>query len=277
MKLQNIKKITTLILLLVFVLNSITVYAIEKPTYVDWMRELYEYDETVTDEEIVKEKGFEDETGRVFFKNPKTLTYDLFTGTKEVIASIIGFNTKHKARRIDLSNINFTENVSNIVRYYQIDYPNVMYGRGGTIASSACGAVSFAMIVDSLTDANMGVIDMCQWAVDNGFRCEGAGTYQAIMTKGAAMFGITGREVSAFNLQELVDELSAGHPVVALGVDSEKRLFTGCGHYLVLAGIASDGTIIVNDPNSKTKVSTTLDYLAANGKRYWAFTTPTMQ
>ncbi|MCQ2749719.1 MAG: hypothetical protein MJ246_07215 [Clostridia bacterium] len=76
-RLFNLKNslISFLTFLLVFTL-SVKTYAIEKPTYTKWIRELYDYDESVTDEKILEEKVFEDETGRVFYKQPSSLTYD---------------------------------------------------------------------------------------------------------------------------------------------------------------------------------------------------------
>ena len=62
---NNITKRITLItiLMLMFILNiNINSYAIEKPNYVNWIRDLYDYSDEVTDEEIDAVAGYQDLT-----------------------------------------------------------------------------------------------------------------------------------------------------------------------------------------------------------------------
>lgn len=259
-------------------INSNYSYALEKPDYVDWMRDLYEYDETVTDEEILNKRGLEDEYGRVFYKNPNTLQYDAFTGKSEIIARIVGmivgFNTNTRSVNIDLSNIEF-RNPTNIVYYNQKDYKGVMYGKTQTVAEDACGPTSLAMIVDSLTNANIGVLGMCDFAVSNGYNCEGNGTYRTLMSRGAQAFGLTVKQIGRNDAQGLAEELAKGHPAIAL---MGKGTFTDSGHYIVLTGIDQNGNVYVNDPYTRSlcrahSIQTIINEAACS---FWVYSTPAM-
>lgn len=280
-RLFNIKNslISFLTFLLIFSL-SVKSYAIEKPTYTKWIRELYDYDESVSDEKIIEEKVFEDETGRVFYKQPSSLTYDTWDGKAGIIAIIEGFNigegdganyyhedeanlTRYYSALFDLSqyDLTFNPNNSNII-YYSQRGNNASYGNS-TIAKGGCGPTSLAMIVDSLTNANIGVTGMARFAEANGYRADGLGSYWSLFTKGAKQFGLSVNTIHRSDAASISRALGAGHPVA---MSCHAGDFTKGGHFIVLTGIDANGNVTVNDPNSveRSQRTWTLSQIMAN-------------
>lgn len=257
---NGILKLTSLVLIFTLVfqiglnISFITkTYAIEKPNYADWLRDLYEYSEEISDEEIVKEKGFEDEVGRVFFKNPATLTYDLWSGNEQVISVISGIGVVNGGGSftIDLSNIEYRQNGSEIINYYQTDYQDPY--SGSTIARAGCGPSSCAMVIASLTNQNVTPVDLANWATINGYAAYGQGSYWSLMSDAPAAYGLNVHGIQRNDAQGLANALSAGHPVEMICGPGE---FTGGGHFIVLTGIDENGMVTVNDPNSVKRSNT---------------------
>lgn len=62
--------------------------------------------------------------------------------------------------------------------------------------------------------------------------------------------GILEVKAQAVDADQIVAELSKGHPViVSTSGYGEPQYFTGAGHFIVLRGLAEDGKVLVNDPN----------------------------
>ena len=293
MKNLKTKIILSLTMLLTFVLTltfsfSIKSYALDKPNYAEWLRDLYDYGDEITDEEIVKEKGFEDEAGRVFFKNPGTLAYDLFTGEGSIISVInghmVGWFDEWESTLgsiIDLSNLEFNPNFTNIINYFQGDFANVEMTPGHTIKSSGCGPTSIAMVIDSLTNANIGVVGMAKWAVNNGYYVPGQGSKWSLIPDAAAAFGLRSQSIARNDAQSLAGALAKGTPVVMICGPGD---FTKGGHFIVLTGMDEKGNVKVNDPASRSRSNKTypLERIMSNASKscgnnaatYWAISTP---
>lgn len=282
---------TLLILSLVLVmpfLKETKAYALDKPNYAEWLRDLYGYGDEISDEEIVKEKGFEDEAGRVFFKNPGTLTYDLYSGKGEIISIINGYQVGEYDEwgttlgyLIDLAGLEFVENFSKIIQYFQGDFANVSMIGKYTIKSSGCGPTCMAMIIDSLTNANIGVEGMAKWAVDNKYYLAGQGSKWSLIPDSAAAFGLNCNGIRRNDSQSLATALSSGNPVVMI---CGKGDFTSGGHFMVLTGIDENGMVSINDPASRKRTNTKypLSQIMANASHkqgdsavtYWQISTP---
>ena len=250
-KMKKLNRLICFILVIISLINIVNfneVFALEKPTYVDWVRNLYDYDDTVTDEEILEDKILEDEAGRAIYKNPSTVKYDLFTGERKIISIQNGYTI---GQRVDLSQFDFSRKGGNVdIKYYsQRDYGNVLYGKTGTIATSGCGPTCLAMIIDSLTNANMGVIAVANWAVSQGYRVEGQGSAWDLFEIGPTYFGLKVNPINKYDAEGLVKALERGNPVAMI---CHRGDFTSGGHFIVLTGITRDGMITVNDPNSMT-------------------------
>ena len=112
--------------------------------------------------------------------------------------------------------------------------PNATIGTGG------CGVCVASMIVSSFKDIVM-PDKMAQIFMEKGFRVNG-GTSNAAMDWIAENYGIN-HELK-WKLDDAIDCLKRGGMVVAL---CSKGLFTTGGHFIVLAGMKNDDTIIVYD------------------------------
>jgi hypothetical protein len=55
----------------------------------------------------------------------------------------------------------------------------------------------------------------------------------------------------------MIRNLEAGYPIICIMGPGD---FTLHGHYIVLTGIAENGGIIINDPNSRTRSERTWTY-----------------
>lgn len=143
------------------------------------------------------------------------------------------------------------------------------YGESN-IALSGCAPTCLSMVVVSLTKDSSATPDqIADYAMQEGYYLQGTGTTWAIMTEGAAHYGVTGQELS---LDEgvIMRHLQAGEPIICSMRPGD---FTTAGHFIVLSGTV-DGKIIVNDPNSRARSQVLWDYdtIASQIKNLWAFT-----
>ncbi len=153
---------------------------------------------------------------------------------------------------VNYGDVRFTEGSTDVVYYNQADarWGDLAYGKTGTIARSACGPTSLAMVVSSLTDRIIEPPEMVEWAYENGYRAEGNGSYHSLIPEGAEHFGLT-VEGAAYNEgQKIVDALTSGKLVIAI---MTKGHFTNGGHFIVLRGVTANGNILVADPASLTR------------------------
>jgi hypothetical protein len=139
-----------------------------------------------------------------------------------------------------------------------------------TIASSACGPVSFAMVLshfnkiseieDSVIKSFQGskiyrlVLSSTQYALENGFRTAENGTATKFLESSGEAVGLKVEYISqqnAINRESLriKSHLESGKPIIAsMGPGN----FTQSGHYILLSGM-KDNVVIVNDPNSEAR------------------------
>lgn len=146
------------------------------------------------------------------------------------------------------------------------------YGTG-VIAIDGCGPTCLAMVVAGLTgDAAMTPKKMADFSVENGFFAEGAGTSWSLMEQGARRFGLKSRQIERWSAREITRELKAGHPMICSMGPGD---FTEQGHFIVLCGLSEEGTVILNDPNSRINSLKEWDvqYLMEQMKSMWAFST----
>lgn len=109
---------------------------------------------------------------------------------------------------------------------------------------------------------------MARFSEAQGHTVDGM-TAWTLMTDGAALLGLESQEVPA-SAGAMREELRAGHPVICSVIPGD---FTTTGHFIVLAGIAEDGGIIVRDPNSAQNTERTwdLDRIISQCANAWAF------
>jgi hypothetical protein len=148
--------------------------------------------------------------------------------------------------------ITFTDGNTAVVYYSQFDprWKDKPYGLQGTIGTSGCGPSSLSIAVSTLSGQTVDPEHMANWAYQNGYKCEGNGSYHSLIPEGAAHFGLTVDYAGVKDRQKLVDALASGKLAVAI---MSKGHFTKAGHFIVLRGVTADGKILVADPASQSR------------------------
>jgi hypothetical protein len=177
----------------------------------------------------------------------------------------------------------FTDCETDVVYYNQADsrWGGLSYGRTGTIAHSGCGPTALAIAVASLADRSVTPVETARWSADNKHYAEGSGSYRSLITDGGAHYGLT---VTGLGLdaERVVGALKQGKLVIAI---MGKGHFTNGGHFIVLRGVTSDGSILVADPGSVKRSNQTwpLSLIVNEASRgngsggpFWALSSPEM-
>lgn len=138
------------------------------------------------------------------------------------------------------------------------------------IAVNGCGPTVISMVAAGLTgDNTITPYRVAKFAEQNGYYEGDAGTSWALMTEGAAQFGIHGEEMG-LSEEAVFSALENGNPIICSMSPGE---FTTTGHFIVLVGI-EDGKIRVNDPNSVKRSEKLWDYetLYPQISNLWVYT-----
>lgn len=170
----------------------------------------------------------------------------------------------------------FTDGGMEVMYYNQLDerWADVMYGTSSTIGQGGCGPTSMAIVTSTLTGEAHDPVELAQWSVANGHRCEGNGSYHSLIPAAASAYGLSCEK--NLDAQGIVDALSSGRLVVVI---MSKGHFTKGGHFIVLRGVTSEGKILVADPASYSRseqewdLSTIMNEsnkAAGSGGPYWA-------
>lgn len=170
----------------------------------------------------------------------------------------------------------FTDGGMEVMYYNQMDerWADIMYGTSSTIGQGGCGPTSMAIVTSTLTGEAHDPVELAQWSVANGHRCEGNGSYHSLIPAAAAAYGLTCEK--DLDAQGIVDALSSGKLVVVI---MSKGHFTKGGHFIVLRGVTSEGKILVADPASYSRSEQEWDLsiimdesnkAAGSGGPYWA-------
>lgn len=170
----------------------------------------------------------------------------------------------------------FTDGGMEVTYYNQLDerWANEMYGTSSTIGEAGCGPTSMSIVISTLTGEAHDPVELCNWSVANGHRCEGNGSYHSLIPAAAEAYGLTVEK--NLDAQGIVDALSSGKLVVVI---MSKGHFTNGGHFIVLRGVTSEGKILVADPASYRRSEQEWDLsiimnesnkAGAAGGPYWA-------
>lgn len=163
-----------------------------------------------------------------------------------------------------------------VVYYNQLDerWADKMYGTSGTIGEGGCGPTAMSIVISTLTGEPHDPVELSNWSVANGHRCEGNGSYHSLIPAAAEGYGLSCE--GDLSTQDIVDTLSSGKLVVAI---MSKGHFTSSGHFIVLRGVTSEGKILVADPASQKRSQQEWDLSlimnearkgAAAGGPFWA-------
>ena len=138
------------------------------------------------------------------------------------------------------------------------------------LGMTGCGPTCLSMVaLHLLQNSEMTPVYMADFAERNGYYVRGTGTAWALMTEGAAEFGLCAREVS-LDENLVLRYLSQGKPIIAAMGSGD---FTEHGHFIVFTG-TKDGKIMVNDPNSRVRSEKLWDFEEIKGqiKNMWVYT-----
>ena len=170
----------------------------------------------------------------------------------------------------------FTDGGMEVMYYNQMDerWADIMYGTSSTIGQGGCGPTSMAIVTSTLTGEAHDPVELAEWSVANGHRCEGNGSYHSLIPAAASAYGLSCEK--NLDAQGIVDALSSGKLVVVI---MSKGHFTRGGHFIVLRGVTSEGKILVADPASYGRSEQEWDLsiimdesnkAAGSGGPYWA-------
>lgn len=124
----------------------------------------------------------------------------------------------------------------------------------GPIGTTGCCPTSLSMVYMGLTGkTDKTPADMAAIATSNGYAEDGQGTYANFLTDMAGEFGLQCEKFTP-STQNLLTYLESGYVVICNVGPGD---FTDSGHFFVATGLASDGTVEINDPYSSVTSATT--------------------
>lgn len=140
---------------------------------------------------------------------------------------------------------------------------------GGTVEKNGCGPTCLSMVYVALTGRDdLDPAAMADFSERGGYTSDGM-TAWALMSEGAAGLGLSSEELPA-SAAAVREALLAGKPVICSVGPGD---FTTTGHFIVLAGVAESGEVVVRDPNSAERSARTWDLERVLGQclNLWAF------
>ena len=159
----------------------------------------------------------------------------------------------------------------NIPRFYQWDelWGYTTYS-GTAFGLTGCGPTCLAMVYQGLTQqTDLSPYDMGKLAVRDGYAGEDDGTYATFFTGEASTLGLTVSEIDV-TTKALQTALESGQVVIA---NFAPGIFTEYGHYVVLTGLTTDGSVIMNDPYSEERSNQTwdIDTIVSETQGFYAY------
>ena len=221
-----------------------------------------------TPDEIMDEMGFDDEQ-----KNWANLMYNVFTGQKiNPDSKFVDKDRLQSYEGVDLDGLTY---------FNQLDerWANEMYGKTDTIGVAGCGPTALAIAISNLTGDETDPVEVAEWSYENGYVCEGSGSYISLIPNAAEHFGLSVEKLGKSSAEEIKQHLEDGKMIIAIMGAGH---FTNTGHFIVLRGVTDKGKILVADPVSYKRstmawdVSTILKEVknAGSGGPFWALSLP---
>lgn len=195
---------------------------------------------------------------------------ELAKNNPEAVSFVEHYPEKHRKKaKINLSDdIKDTRDIPLLIQWDE-RWGYRQYG-GDYLAVTGCGPTCLSMVYCGLSsDGAWNPYKVAKMAEKSGYYIEGQGSAWALMTEGAWKLGLTAQEV-VFDSAHILQALEQGKPIICAMRQGD---FTVSGHFIVLTGVAEDGTIMVHDPNSRVRSSQTweLERLMGQIKNLWCY------
>ncbi|WP_159081753.1 glycoside hydrolase family protein [Paenibacillus sp. CAA11] len=256
----------------------------------------------------LKELGYDVEVTGYFDKKTKAAVSAFknknHLGNKGTVEGVIGTNTWEvlfggEALAKNAESVAPTASGGSVPRgkvvYYNQEDPKwggLMYSssndKSQTIAKSACGPTSLAMILSTITGKQILPPDLSNWAVKHGYRTSKSGTSWGFFKAAAKQYDV--QCVQTGSLDEVKKALKDGNHLVIASMGPGH--FTGGGHFIVLTDVDTkngEDWYSVLDPNMDNRaykndgkiqqgtkndgsVEAVGSVFKAEAKQYWIFT-----
>ena len=172
------------------------------------------------------------------------------------------------------------------VSYLQTDprWRNNDYSAAGektTIGASGCGPTAMSMVLATWADRAVTPATECRWALKNGYKAKGQGTYYSYFVPAGKRYGLTVRRLNTVTIYG--NSKSSFHGDARAALDRGDLViacmgrgnWTSSGHY-VLCWQVSGSRIFINDPASTKEARIRGDYalFKQQVKYYWVIQRP---
>lgn len=137
------------------------------------------------------------------------------------------------------------------------------------LAVTGCGPTCLSMVAAGLNGDNTITPNrVAEFAMNNGYYVDGAGSAWSLMTEGCWEYGLSSQELP-LDENRMKNELTAGNPIICSMLPGD---FTQKGHFIVIVGV-EDGMFRVNDPNSRIRSGQLWSYerISTQIGNLWAF------
>lgn len=156
-------------------------------------------------------------------------------------------------------------------------------GESTTVGASGCGPTAACILVNYFGWDDETPLTACKWALSNGYKAKGQGTYYSFFTPYFKRFGIVAKQMNDISLYgntnasalskhtQALEELKNGNYLIAC---MGKSIWTSSGHFIVVYGY-SNGKVYIKDPNSTADNRTVADYeVFRNAVKYYFVVKP---
>ncbi len=144
--------------------------------------------------------------------------------------------------------------IHKVPHYYQNDpkWKDYLYGGSDPLGKYGCGPTTVSIVTSSLTKKKITPPKMADWAYKNNYWAYRSGSLHSLIPDACKHFGLTVEKLYLLNQDSIREVLEMDKLIICLMGPGH---FTERGHYIVIHGIYSDGTLAIFDPYSKTNTA----------------------
>lgn len=233
----------------------------------------YIYDcEDITILDRLEEKAQSNKVIKYIYEHHRAYPEDLLkavANNSEVADFAVKYPVEIKKEHGRVSNVEDMYTKGEMPQFIQWDDRWAYYKYGDdVIGTSGCGPTCLSMVVVALTGKNQYTpTAIADFAMDNGYYYDGAGTSWELFNEGVSKLGLKCRTVG-LSETSMAAALDKGEYLV---LSMAPGIFTSTGHYIVIYGY-ENGEFIIKDPNSQIRSRTTYKYdvIKDQIKNIWA-------